>query len=108
MLELPKKLIEDLIGTDGSLPTRRSQADKWTKTMRDRLPDRIATNVRPVIEVALAREQVVPTDNARTALADDYASMRADQIMPGVALTFEHPMQVCREVGTLANKAAVP
>ena len=259
-----RKLIEDLIGSDGSLPTSRSQANKWTKAVRDRLPDWIATNVPPVIEAALAREQmearleiggaendklmlhypalkhaagyvapvitlefggratgephqvlpvacdmdghvpnvsfptasplvmsvartfwekataahvycaqgrirseryarhwhdlaalrrsqyfagvigdravaasvaqhksfffiekdsaggaidylpavtghlnIVPAGDALTALADDYANMCADQIMLGEALTFEHLMQACREVETLANKAAV-
>lgn len=53
-----RKLIEDLIGSDGGLPTSRSQANKWTKAVRDRLPDWIAMNVRPVIEAALAREKM--------------------------------------------------
>jgi hypothetical protein len=53
-----RKLIEDLVGSDGSLPTSRSQANKWTKVVRDRLPDWIATNVRPVLEAALARDQL--------------------------------------------------
>ena len=53
-----RKLIEDLIGADGVLPASRSQANKWTKAVRERLPDWIATTVRPVIEAALAREQM--------------------------------------------------
>lgn len=53
-----RKLIEDLVGSDGSLPTSRSQANKWSKVVRDRLPDWIATNVRPVLEAALARDQL--------------------------------------------------
>jgi hypothetical protein len=53
-----RKLIEDLIGSDGSLPGSRSQADKWTRAVRDRLPEWIATNVCPVIEAALAREKM--------------------------------------------------
>lgn len=53
-----RKLIEDLIDADRVLPASRSQANKWTKAVRDRLPEWIATNVRPVIEAALAREQM--------------------------------------------------
>lgn len=53
-----RKLIGDLIDDDGALPSSRSQANKWTKAVRERLPDWIATQVQPVIEAALAREQV--------------------------------------------------
>lgn len=53
-----RKLIPDLVGSAGSLPTSRSQASKWTDAVRDRLPEWIATNVRPVLEVALAALQV--------------------------------------------------
>ncbi|MBU1664986.1 MAG: nucleotidyl transferase AbiEii/AbiGii toxin family protein [Gammaproteobacteria bacterium] len=53
-----RKLIDDLIGDDSALPSSRSQANKWTKAVRERLPGWIATQVRPVIEAALAREQV--------------------------------------------------
>jgi hypothetical protein len=53
-----RKLIGDLIDDDGALPSSRSQANKWTKAVRERFPDWIATQVQPVIEAALAREQV--------------------------------------------------
>ena len=53
-----RKLIPDLIGGDGFLPSSRSQASKWTRTVRERLPEWIATKVRPVIEAALARDQL--------------------------------------------------
>ena len=53
-----RKLIGDLIDDDGALPSSRSQANKWTKAVRERLPDWIATHVQPVIEAALARDQV--------------------------------------------------
>lgn len=53
-----RKLIKDLIGGDGDLPANRSQANKWTRAVRDRLPDWIATKVRPVIEAALTREKI--------------------------------------------------
>jgi hypothetical protein len=53
-----RKLIEDLIGGQGVLPTSRSQANKWTKAVRERLPEWIAANVRPVLEAALAQDHM--------------------------------------------------
>ena len=53
-----RKLINDLMSGDEFLPTSRSQANKWTKAVRDRLPDWIATDVRPVLEAALARNHL--------------------------------------------------
>jgi hypothetical protein len=53
-----RKLISDLVGNDEPLPTNRSQASKWTKAVRQRLPDWIADQVRPVLEAALARDQL--------------------------------------------------
>lgn len=53
-----RRLINDLMGGEGFLPTSRSQANKWTKAVRDRLPDWIATSVRPVLEAALARDHL--------------------------------------------------
>ena len=44
-----RKLIPDLMGGDSSLPSSRSQASKWTRAVRERLPAWIATNVRPVV-----------------------------------------------------------
>ena len=53
-----RKLIPDLTGGDGFLPASRSQAGKWTRAVRERLPQWIATSVQPVIEAALARDQL--------------------------------------------------
>lgn len=51
-----RKLIPDLTGESGELPCSRSQASKWTKAVRHRLPDWITTNIQPAIESALARD----------------------------------------------------
>lgn len=51
-----RKLIADMVASDEALPVSRSQASKWTKAVRERLPEWIATNVRPIIEAALARD----------------------------------------------------
>jgi len=59
-----RKLIPDLIGEGGELPTSRSQAGKWTQAVRYRLPDWISQNVQPVVQAALTRERL----NARLEL----------------------------------------
>jgi len=53
-----RKLIPDLIDGDGELPRSRSQADKWTKAVRHRLPEWITTNIQPVIETAMTKERL--------------------------------------------------
>ena len=53
-----RRLINDLMGDEVCLPTSRNQAHKWSKAVRDRLPDWIATTVRPVLEAALARDHL--------------------------------------------------
>lgn len=56
-----RKLIAALDGNDDPLPANRSQASKWTKAVRDRLPGWIADQVRPVLEAALSREGLQAT-----------------------------------------------
>ncbi len=51
---------------------------------------------------------IVPTGEARAALADDYARMRADQVMLGDAPDFDELMRACGELEAKANRAAVP
>lgn len=53
-----RKLIPDLLGDDGELPINRSQANKWTKAVRSRLPDWIAKEVLPVLQQALKRDHL--------------------------------------------------
>ncbi len=53
-----RRLINDLTSGDDALPASRSQANKWTKAVRDRLPNWIETAVRPVLEAALARDHL--------------------------------------------------
>ncbi len=53
-----RRLIPDLIGKGGDLPANRSQTDKWTKAVRHRLPVWITQNVQPILETALARENL--------------------------------------------------
>ena len=56
-----RKLIADRVGNDDPLPANRSQASKWTKAVRDRLPGWIADQVRPVLEAALTRDGLQAT-----------------------------------------------
>lgn len=48
-----RRLIADLTGGEEFLPTSRSQVSKWTRAVRDRLPEWIAGTVQPVIQTAL-------------------------------------------------------
>ncbi|MGM9484882.1 nucleotidyl transferase AbiEii/AbiGii toxin family protein [Roseateles sp. NT4] len=62
-----RKLIADLTGGEEFLPASRSQASKWTKAVRDRLPEWIAGTVQPVIQDALDQAQL----GARLEVAGD-------------------------------------
>ncbi|NDZ17093.1 hypothetical protein C7T35_32195 [Variovorax sp. WS11] len=53
-----RKLIADLTGGEEFLPASRSQASKWTKAVRNSLPEWIATEVRPLLQTALERERL--------------------------------------------------
>ena len=56
-----RKLIADLVGSGDPLPASRSQASKWTKAVRERLPGWIADQVRPVLEAALSGDGLQAT-----------------------------------------------
>ena len=71
---------------------QESQAGKWTKAARHRLPDWIAGNIQPVIEAALAK---------------DYAAMLVDELMVGDTLTFEQWLDVCVDLEAIINKNRV-
>jgi hypothetical protein len=62
-----RKLAADLTGGEESIPVSRSQASKWSKAVRDRLPDWIARTVRPVLEAALAHDKL----NAKLEIAGE-------------------------------------
>ena len=52
-----RKLIADLTGEE-FLPASRSQAGRWTKAVRDRLPEWIAGEVEPILQKALEIEKL--------------------------------------------------
>lgn len=49
-----RRLIPDLAGEGRELPASRSQADKWTRAVRDSLPDWVNAQVRPWFAQRLA------------------------------------------------------
>jgi hypothetical protein len=51
-------LFPDLVEDGSALPGSRSKASKWTKTVRDRLPEWIDAQVLPVLQEALARDRL--------------------------------------------------
>lgn len=50
-----RKLIPDLASAGEDMPVSRSQASKWTRVVRRRLPEWITQKVQPVIQTALTR-----------------------------------------------------
>lgn len=62
-----RQLLADLTGGDESLPTSRSQAGKWTKAVRTRLPEWIDAEVQPVLQKALTLAKL----DARLEIAGD-------------------------------------
>jgi len=53
-----RKIIPDVIGENAPMPASRSQKDKWSKAVQQRLPEWIIAVVRPLLESALARDRL--------------------------------------------------
>lgn len=51
--------------------------------------------------------KIVPEDDAKAALAEDYAAMLADEVMVGDALTFEELLDVCADLEAHINRCRV-
>lgn len=89
-----RKLIVDLTGGEEFLPANRSQANKWTKAVRDRLPDWIADTVRPVLQNALDREkldgrlEITGTDKDKLLLHYPAVKRGTGYVAPAVVLEF--------------------
>ena len=81
-----RKLIPDLIGDGGDLPASRSQAGKWTKAVRHRLPEWIKANVRPVIEASLARDRLeAKSKSAATTTTSCFCNTRHSHAAPAMS-----------------------
>ena len=50
--------------------------------------------------------KIVPEGDAKTALAQDYAAMLADEVMVSEALSFDALLDTCADIETKINKAA--
>lgn len=89
-----RKLIADLTGGEEFLPTSRSQASKWTKAVRDRLPEWIAGTVQPVIQEALdqaklgAKLEVSGADRDKLLLRYRAVKQGTGYVAPVVTLEF--------------------
>lgn len=91
-----RKLIADLTGGEEFLPASRSQASKWTKAVRDRLPEWIARTVQPVIQEALdqaklgAKLEVAGADKDKDKLLLHYPAVKqgTGYVAPVVTLEF--------------------
>ena len=89
-----RRLIADLVCDDGDLPSSRSQADKWTRAVRKRLPEWIATSVQPIIEAALAQDhlsarlEIGGKDNDKLLLHYPALAQGSGYMPPAITLEF--------------------
>lgn len=89
-----RKLIADLTGGEEFLPASRSQASKWTKAVRDRLPGWITETVQPVIQEALdranlgARLELAGTESDKLLLHYPAIKQGTGYVAPLVTLEF--------------------
>ena len=89
-----RKLIADLTGGEEFLPTSRSQASKWTKAVRDRLPEWIAGTVQPVIQEAFdlaklgAKLEISGADKDKLLLHYPAVKQGTGYVAPVVTLEF--------------------
>lgn len=89
-----RKLIADLTGGEESLPANRSQASKWTKAVRDRLPDWITREVQPVLQKALelarldAKLEIAGADRDKLLLYYPAVKQGTGYIAPVITLEF--------------------
>ncbi len=89
-----RKLIADLTGGEEFLPTSRSQAGKWTKAVRDRLPEWIASEVQPNLAKALelaeldAKLQIAGAEHDKLLLHYPAVKQGTGYVAPVVTLEF--------------------
>jgi hypothetical protein len=89
-----RQLIGDLTGADAFLPGSRSQAAKWSKAVRDRLPDWIRSEVQPLLQAALDRSkceatlELAGTDRDKLLLRYRAVKQGTGYVAPVVTLEF--------------------
>lgn len=113
-----RRLIPDLMGDSNELPVSSSQARKWTKAVRERLPDWIASEVQPIFQTALsnagldAKLVISGKENEKLLLCYVPVKTGTGYVKPEVALEFgarstgePHTAQAvsCDMAGQVAN-----
>ena len=89
-----RRLIPDLTGESGELPASSSQARKWTRAVRERLPGWIASDVQPVMQAALTQAGLDATlviagkENEKLLLCYPPLKTGTGYVKPEVALEF--------------------
>ena len=89
-----RKLIADLTGGEQFLPASRSQAGKWTKAVRDRLPEWIAGEVQPLLRAALelakldAKLEIAGAEHDKLLLHYPAVKQGSGYVAPVVTLEF--------------------
>jgi hypothetical protein len=89
-----RKLIADLTGGEQFLPASRSQAGKWTKAVRDRLPEWIAGEVQPLLQKALelakldAKLEIAGAEHDKLLLHYPAVKQGSGYVAPVVTLEF--------------------
>lgn len=89
-----RRLIPDLAGTGRELPASRSQADKWTRAVRDSLPGWVDAQMRPWLAQRLAESgiaaelRVAGKENEQLQLLYPALSSGTGYVAPVVTLEF--------------------
>lgn len=89
-----RKLIADLTGGEEFLPASRSQAGKWTKAVRERLPEWIASEVQPILQQALelakldAKLEIADAEHDKLLLHYPAVKQGTGYVAPVVTLEF--------------------
>ncbi len=92
--ELIGGMMGDASRSEAALPANRSQANKWSRAVRERLPGWIASSVQPVIKAALKRERLGATldvsdaENGKLLLHYPPLSAGTGYVAPAVVLEF--------------------
>jgi nucleotidyltransferase AbiEii toxin of type IV toxin-antitoxin system len=87
-----RALTPDLVGEDGdALPKSRSEEKRWSKAVRHRLPEWVATEVEPVLAKAIATGSLAAktrVDGDRLFVEYEAAATGSGYVAPNVMLEF--------------------
>lgn len=89
-----RRLIPDLAGEGKELPVNRSQADRWSRSVRERLPGWVDAHIRPWLAERLARDgltaelRITGKENEQLQLRYPALSVGTGYVAPVVMLEF--------------------